>query len=170
MAGEPIITIVGNLTADPELKYISSGRAVANFTVASTPRTLNRQTNEWEDGDAMFIRCAVWSQYAENVAESLAKGMRVIATGKLTVRNYQRGDGSQGTSIEMQVDEVGPALRYATATVNRVAGGNGVSRGGFSQGGVDQGRASYNAPAGGAAHDPWAQMPQDSSFDNEPPF
>lgn len=177
MAGEPNITIVGNLTSDPELKYISSGRAVANFTVASTPRTLNRQTNEWEDGEAMFVRCAVWAQYAEHVAETLTKGMRVIVTGKLQVRSYQRQDGSQGTSIEIQVEEVGPSLRYATATVNRTSSGNaggygGGFRGGFNQGGgqAPAGRASYDAPAGGAAHDPWAQDPQGSSFDDEPPF
>lgn len=105
MAGEPIITVVGNLTADPELKYVGSGTPVASFTVASTPRNLNRQTNEWEDGEAMFIRCSVWREYAENVTETLSKGMRVVVTGKLQVRNYQRQDGSQGTSIEMQVDE-----------------------------------------------------------------
>ncbi|XCB29164.1 single-stranded DNA-binding protein [Arcanobacterium hippocoleae] len=179
MAGEPNITIVGNLTSDPELKYVSTGRAVANFTVASTPRNLNRQTNEWEDGEAMFVRCAVWAQYAEHVAETLTKGMRVIVTGKLQVRSYQRQDGSQGTSIEIQVEEVGPSLRYATATVNRTSSGNGgfgggagAPRGGFNQGGGQAGasRPSYDAPAGGAYHDPWASDPQGSSYDNEPPF
>ncbi|KGF05686.1 single-stranded DNA-binding protein [Arcanobacterium sp. S3PF19] len=170
MAGEPIITVVGNLTANPELKYVSTGRAVANFTVASTPRTFNRQTNEWVDGEAMFIRCAVWNQYAENVAESLTKGMRVIVTGRLSVRSYQRNDGSQGTSVEMQVDEVGPALRYATASVTKAAGN---SQGGFNQAGAANGSPTYDAPAGGALHDPWAsapQTPQDSAFDKNPPF
>ncbi len=172
MAGEPIITVVGNLTADPELKYVGSGTPVASFTVASTPRNLNRQTNEWEDGEAMFIRCSVWREYAENVTESLSKGMRVVVTGKLQVRNYQRQDGSQGTSIEMQVDEVGPSLRYATAQVNRTSGGgNGGNRGGYNQGGGQGGRASYDAPAGGSQYDPWGQAPQGgSSFDDNPPF
>ncbi len=171
MAGEPIITVVGNLTADPELKYVGSGTPVASFTVASTPRNLNRQTNEWEDGEAMFIRCSVWRDYAENATESLSKGMRVVVTGKLQVRNYQRQDGSQGTSIEMQVDEVGPSLRYATAQVTKTSGGGGGNRGGFNQGGGQQGRASYDAPAGGSAYDPWGQAPQGgSSFDDNPPF
>jgi single-strand DNA-binding protein len=172
MAGEPIITVVGNLTADPELKYVGSGTPVASFTVASTPRTLNRSTNEWEDGEAMFIRCSVWREYAENVTESLSKGMRVVVTGKLQIRNYQRQDGSQGTSIEMQVDEVGPSLRYATAQVTRTSGGgNGGNRGGYNQGGGQQGRASYDAPAGGSQYDPWGQAPQGgSSFDDNPPF
>ncbi|MFC5369346.1 single-stranded DNA-binding protein [Arcanobacterium bovis] len=171
MAGEPIITVVGNLTADPDLKYVGSGTPVASFTVASTPRTLNRQTNEWEDGEAMFIRCTVWREYAENVTESLSKGMRVVVTGKLQVRNYQRNDGSQGTSIEMQVDEVGPSLRYATAKITRAQGaGNGAPRGDFIQGGGQPARASYDAPAGGSAYDPWMKAPQGSSFDDAPPF
>ncbi|MDD7465286.1 MAG: single-stranded DNA-binding protein [Actinomycetaceae bacterium] len=170
MAGEPIVTIVGNLTADPDLRYVGSGIPVASFTVASTPRTLNRTTNEWEDGEAMFVRCTVWREYAENVTESLTKGMRVVATGKLQVRSYQRNDGSQGTSIEMQVDEVGPSLRYATAKVERTSAS---ARGGFGQSGYGQGggQASYNAPAGGSAGDMWAQGPRGgSSFDDNPPF
>ncbi|MGV9181892.1 single-stranded DNA-binding protein [Arcanobacterium canis] len=182
MAGEPIITVTGNLTADPELKYVGSGTPVASFTVASTPRTFNRSTNEWEDGEAMFVRCSVWRDYAENVTESLSKGMRVIVTGRLQIRSYQRNDGSQGTSVEMQVDEVGPSLRYATAQVSKRAGGNGGgNRGGNSgfgggnnyapQGGYNQGRASYDAPQGGSAGDPWGQAPAGgSSFDDNPPF
>ncbi|QOR47722.1 single-stranded DNA-binding protein [Trueperella pecoris] len=182
MAGEPIITVIGNLTADPELKYVGSGTPVASFTVASTPRTLNRNTNEWEDGEAMFIRCSVWREYAENVTESLSKGMRVIVQGRLQVRNYQRQDGSQGTSVEMQVDEVGPSLRYATAQVTRTqgrgaggnanAGGYGQSQGGYgNQGGYGQrGQASYNAPQGGSGQDPWSQAPNGSAFDDNPPF
>ena len=167
MAGEPIITLVGNLTADPDLRYVGSGIPVATFTVASTPRNLNRQTNEWEDGEAMFIRCTVWREYAENVTESLTKGMRVVVTGKMQVRNYQRNDGSQGTSIEMQVDEVGPSLRYATAKVTRSAGG---SRGNYGQG-SNGGQVSYDAPAGGSAGDMWANPPQGgSALDDAPPF
>lgn len=194
MAGEPVLTIVGNLTGDPELRYVSSGTPVASFTVASTPRSLNRQTNQWEDGEAMFVRCSVWREYAENVAESLSKGMRVIVTGRMTVRSYEY-NGQQRTSIEMQVDEVGPSLRYARAQVTRVSGGGGGqggqgtqgSQGGQGQGGnsyggnraqsnaggqaPSQGRASYDAPQGGSSYDPWAQAPQGgSSFDDLPPF
>lgn len=172
MAGEPIVTIVGNLTADPDLRYVGSGVPVASFTVASTPRTLNRQTNEWEDGEAMFVRCTVWRDYAENVTESLTKGTRVVATGRLQVRSYQRNDGSQGTSIEMQVDEVGPSLRFATAQVTKASGsarGGGYSQGGgsYGQGG---GQASYNAPAGGSAGDMWAQPQGGAGFVENPPF
>ncbi len=174
MAGEPIITVVGNLTADPELKYVGSGTPVASFTVASTPRTFNRNTNEWEDGEAMFIRCSVWRDYAENVTESLAKGMRVVVQGRLQVRNYQRNDGSQGTSVEMQVDEVGPSLRYATAQVTKTSGrggGGGYNQGQQSQGFEQRGQASYNAPQGGSGQDPWAQQaPGESAFDDNPPF
>ena len=191
MAGEPVLTIVGNLTGDPELRYVSSGTPVASFTVASTPRTLNRQTNQWEDGEAMFVRCSVWREYAENVAESLTKGMRVVVTGRMTVRQYEY-NGERRTSIELQVDEVGPALRYARAQVTRVSGGQGGSnQGGSGQGGSSygsssrggnagagapaggqsQGHASYDAPSGGSAYDPWQQSPAGgSSFDDLPPF
>lgn len=153
MAGETIITLVGNLTDEPELKFTPSGAAVANFTVASTPRTFDRQTNEWRDGDTLFVRCAAWRQLAENVAGSLKKGTRVIVTGALKVRNYERPDGSRGTSVEMNVDEVGPSLRYATAQVTRISrsdGNFGGGGGGFS-GGTGQ-------SSGGAA-DPWATGP-----------
>ena len=176
MAGEPIITVVGNLTGDPELRYVSSGTPVASFTVASTPRTLNRQTQQWEDGEAMFIRCSVWREHGENVAESLSKGMRVLVTGRLTVRSYEY-NGQQRTSLEMQVDEVGPSLRYARAQVTKVAGGGsggGNFGGGNSYqggGGYGGGRASYDAPQGGSAHDPWSSAPQGgSAFDDNPPF
>ena len=176
MAGEPIITVVGNLTGDPELRYVSSGTPVASFTVASTPRTLNRQTQQWEDGEAMFIRCSVWREYGENVAESLSKGMRVLVTGRLTVRSYEY-NGQQRTSLEMQVDEIGPSLRYARAQVTKVAGGGsggGNFGGGNSYqggGGYGGGRASYDAPQGGSAHDPWSSAPQGgSAFDGNPPF
>ena len=123
MSGEPIMTIVGNLTGDPELRFTQTGTPVANFTVASTPKNLNRQTNQWEDGEAMFVRCSVWREHAENVAESLSKGMRVVVTGRMTVRSYEH-NGQQRTSIELQVDEVGPSLRYAHAKVTRVQGGS----------------------------------------------
>ncbi|EEZ79145.1 single-strand binding family protein [Actinomyces sp. oral taxon 848 str. F0332] len=176
MAGEPIITVVGNLTGDPELRYVSSGTPVASFTVASTPRTLNRQTQQWEDGEAMFIRCSVWREHGENVAESLSKGMRVLVTGRLTVRSYEY-NGQQRTSLEMQVDEIGPSLRYARAQVTKVAGGGsggGNFGGGNSYqggGGYGGGRASYDAPQGGSAHDPWSSAPQGgSAFDDNPPF
>ena len=176
MAGEPIITVVGNLTGDPELRYVSSGTPVASFTVASTPRTLNRQTQQWEDGEAMFIRCSVWREHGENVAESLSKGMRVLVTGRLTVRSYEY-NGQQRTSLEMQVDEIGPSLRYARAQVTKVAGGGsggGNFGGGNSYqggGGYGSGRASYDAPQGGSAYDPWSSGPQGgSAFDDNPPF
>ena len=130
MAGETTITVVGNLTGDPELKFTPSGAAVANFTVASTPRTFDRQTNEWKDGEALFLRCDAWRQLAENVAESLQKGQRVIVTGALKVRNFERQDGSKGTSVEMTVDEIGPSLRFATSKTTRAARSDGNSGGG----------------------------------------
>ena len=147
MAGETPITLIGNLTADPELRFTPNGAAVANFTVASTPRTFDRQTNEWRDGDSMFINCSVWRQYAENVAESLSKGMRVIVSGRLKARSYETREGEKRTVVELQVDEVGPSLKYATAKVARksAAGAYNGSRGSVSQ-----------APSGGAADDPWA--------------
>ena len=119
MANEPIITVVGNLTADPELRYVSSGIPVASFTVAATPRTMNKQTQEWEDGETMFLRCSAWRDMGENVAGSLQKGQRVLVTGRLQVRSYEH-DGQQRTSLELQVDEIGPSLRYATAQVQKV--------------------------------------------------
>ena len=119
MAGETTITIIGNLTGDPELRFTPSGAAVANFTVASTPRTFDRQSNEWKDGETLFMRCSIWRDAAENVAESLSKGTQVIVTGALRVRQYERQDGSKGTSVELNVDEIGPSLRFATAKVTR---------------------------------------------------
>ncbi|KEP75875.1 single-stranded DNA-binding protein [Microbacterium sp. SUBG005] len=121
MAGETIITVVGNLTADPELRYTQNGLPVANFTIASTPRTFDRQANEWKDGDALFIRASVWREFAEHIAGSLTKGSRVIATGRLKQRTYQDREGNNRTSIELEVEEIGPSLRYATATVTRAA-------------------------------------------------
>lgn len=159
MAGETIITVVGNLTDDPELKFTPSGAAVANFTVASTPRTFDRQTNEWKDGDALFLRCAAWRQLAENVAESLQKGQRVVVTGALRVRQFERQDGSKGTSVELNVDEVGPSLRYATAKVTK------VSRSGNSGGGDWGGQpAQQSAPA---SNDVWGTG---GGSTEEPPF
>ena len=125
MAGETIITVVGNLTADPELRYTQNGLPVANFTIASTPRNFDRAANEWKDGEALFLRASVWREFAEHVAGSLTKGMRVIATGRLKQRSYQDREGNNRTAIELEVDEIGPSLRYATAQVTRAAGGGG---------------------------------------------
>jgi single-strand DNA-binding protein len=182
MAGETTITLVGNLTADPELRFTPSGAAVANFTVASTPRTFDRQTSEWRDGDAMFLNCAVWRQAAENVAESLQKGMRVIVQGRLKSRSYETREGERRTVFEVDVDEIGPALRYATAKVSRNAsGGGGGGQGGGRPSGGPQGGGSQGG--GGFGDDPWASggsaagnRPQQSSDpwatpqSDEPPF
>ncbi|SEO86510.1 single-stranded DNA-binding protein [Amycolatopsis saalfeldensis] len=121
MAGDTVITVVGNLTSDPELRFTATGAAVASFTVASTPRTLDRQTNEWKDGEALFLRCSLWRQAAENAAESLTRGTRVIVQGRLVQRSFETKEGEKRTVVELQVDEIGPSLRYATTTVNRVA-------------------------------------------------
>ena len=162
MAGETVITVVGNLTADPELRFTPSGAAVASFTVASTPRTFDRQTNEWKDGEALFLRCSIWRQAAENVAESLQRGMRVVVTGRLKQRSFETREGEKRTVIELDVDEVGPSLRYATAKVNRTQRGS--SSGGF---GAD---SSGGAPA----DDPWASSgpatPASGGYSDEPPF
>ena len=125
MAGETVITVVGNLTADPELRYTQGGLPVANFTIASTPKTFDRQANEWKDGDALFLRASVWRDFAEHVAGSLTKGMRVVATGRLRQRSYQDREGQNRTAIELEVDEIGPSLRYATAQVTRAASTSG---------------------------------------------
>lgn len=172
MAGETPITLIGNLTADPELRFTPSGAAVANFTVASTPRTFDRQTNEWKDGDAMFINCSVWRQYAENVAESLTKGARVIVSGRLKSRSYETREGEKRTVFEVDVDEIGPALRYATAKVTRTTGGGGGggswqgNQGGGQQ--ADPWSSSGNSGGGNnrGGNDPWAQSTQPE----EPPF
>ena len=157
MAGETPITLIGNLTADPELRFTPSGAAVANFTVASTPRTFDRQTNEWRDGDAMFLNCAVWRQAAENVAESLQKGMRVIVSGRLKSRSYETREGEKRTVFEVDVDEIGPALRYATAKVTRTSSGGGGGGGGGGNGGGGGGRSSGGGGGGGSfGGDPWA--------------
>lgn len=135
MAGETTLTIIGNLTGDPELRFTPSGAAVANFTVASTPRTFDRQSNDWKDGETLFMRCSVWREVAENVAESLHKGTRVLVTGRLRSRSYETKEGEKRTVVEMEVDEIGPSLRYATTKVNRTqrSGGGGFGSGGGSQ-------------------------------------
>ncbi len=157
-AGDVSITVVGNLVADPELRFTPSGAAVANFRVASTPRILDKATNEWKDGDSLFITCNVWRQYAENVAESLTKGMRVIVTGRLKQRSYETREGEKRTVVELDVDDVGPALKSATAKVNRVQ----RDGGGFGGGGS-------SSPAS-QSDDPWASGSSGSAGLDEPPF
>lgn len=152
MAGETVITVVGNLVDDPELRFTPSGAAVANFRIASTPRTFDRQTNEWKDGDALFLSCSVWRQAAENVAESLQRGMRVIVQGRLKQRSYETREGEKRTVVELEVDEVGPALAFATAKVTRASRSGGG--GGYSGGG--QGGQSRPQSGGGGGNDPWA--------------
>nr|DAU75147.1 MAG TPA: Single stranded DNA binding protein [Caudoviricetes sp.] len=162
MAGDTVITVIGNLTADPELRWTQSGAAVADFTVASTPRTYDRNAGEWRDGDTLFIRCSVWRETAENVAESLRKGMRVIVQGRLTQRSYDTQQGERRTVVELQVDEVGPSLRRARAQVTRV------------QAQAASAPSASASASGGAAgwgqeapqHDPWGAPAAPS----EPPF
>jgi single-strand DNA-binding protein len=162
MAGETIITVVGNLTADPELRYTQNGLAVANFTIASTPRTFDRQSNEWKDGEALFLRASVWREFAEHVAGSLSKGSRVVATGRLKQRSYDDRDGQKRTSIELEVDEIGPSLRYATAQVTRSSGGGGGgSRASVGGGGGGGGSSAGGSSSGGG--DPWSQPATSSS-------
>ena len=193
MAGDTVITVIGNLTADPELRWTQSGAAVADFTVASTPRTYDRNAGEWRDGDTLFMRCSVWRETAENVAESLRKGMRVIVQGRLTQRSYDTQQGERRTVVELQVDEVGPSLRRARAQVTRTtpSGGGGYQsdnrgqqqggyqqaapqgggygggqQGGYGQGGANygaQGGANYGAPTGGSPEDPWRTAPSGGS-------
>lgn len=167
MAGETLITVVGNLVDDPELRFTPSGAAVANFRIASTPRTFNRQTNDWEDGEALFLSCSVWRQAAENVAESLQRGMRVVVQGRLKARTYETREGEKRTVFEIEVEEVGPSLKFATAKVARATrsggggggggynGGGGGGGGGFDQGG-QSGPSRSSSPQ---ADDPWASPP-----------
>ena len=192
MAGETPITVVGNLTADPELRFTPSGAAVANFTVASTPRTFDKQSNEWKDGEALFLNCSVWRQAAENAAESLQRGMRVIVQGRLKARSYETREGEKRTVFEIDVEEVGPSLKYATAKVTKTTRQGGQGSGGFggddpwasggsqgggqqggfaaSQGGGQQGGGWGGQQAGGAgANDPWA-TPGVGGSTEEPPF
>jgi len=190
MAGETTITVIGNLTNDPELRFTPSGSAVANFTIASTPRTFDRQSNEWKDGETLFLRAAVWREAAENVAESLTKGMRVIVSGRLKSRSYETKEGEKRTVIELEVDEIGPSLRYASAKVNRTqrsgggfggnSGGFGGGNGGFGGGaGGNQGGNTGGNWGGGqsaAQEDPWATPGVSNAGgwgngpDSEPPF
>lgn len=200
MAGETTITVIGNLTSDPELRFTPSGAAVAGFTVASTPRTFDRQSNEWKDGETLFMRCSVWRDAAENVAESLTRGTRVIVTGRLVSRSYETKEGEKRTTMEMQVDEIGPSLRYANAKVNktqRSGGGGGGGFGGGGQGGGGGfgggsgpgGGGGYGGSSGGGqSNDPWATGPSGGqggggqssgsgggswgggSFNDDPPF
>ncbi|MGT2425707.1 single-stranded DNA-binding protein [Amnibacterium kyonggiense] len=179
MAGETIITVVGNLTADPELRYTQNGLAVANFTIASTPRSFDRASNEWKDGEALFLRASVWRDFAEHVAGSLTKGSRVIATGRLKQRSYQDREGQNRTAIELEVDEIGPSLRYATAQVTRASGGGGGGRGqvgGGTGGGGGRPQSApqddpWGAPSGGGAsgggNDGWSTP---GAYDDETPF
>jgi single-strand DNA-binding protein len=175
VAGETIITVVGNLTSDPELRYTQNGLAVANFTIASTPRNFDRQANEWKDGEALFLRASVWRDFAEHVAGSLAKGSRVIATGRLKQRSYETREGEKRTAIELEVDEIGPSLRYATAQVTRASGGGGGQGGGGPRGQVSGGGARQNddpwgAPgtsSGGGTADGWSAP---GAYDDETPF
>jgi single-strand DNA-binding protein len=173
MAGETIITVVGNLTADPELRYTQNGLAVANFTIASTPRTFDRQANDWKDGEALFLRASCWREFAEHVAGSLTKGARVVATGRLKQRSYETKEGEKRTSIELEVDEIGPSLRYATAQVTRAPGGASSAGagggGGRSQGAVaDEPWGASQAPAAAAGGDDVWNTP--GSYNDETPF
>ncbi len=179
MAGDTVITVVGNLTADPELRFTPSGAAVANFTVASTPRTFDRQSGEWKDGEALFLRCNIWRQAAENVAESLTRGSRVIVQGRLKQRSFETREGEKRTVIELEVDEIGPSLRYATASVTKASrGGGGGGYGGAGNGGGYGGGGGYSGGGQPGNDDPWASAPVAGSsgagggagYDDEPPF
>jgi single-strand DNA-binding protein len=178
MAGDTTITVIGNLTDDPELRFTPSGAAVAKFRVASTPRFMDRASGEWKDGEPLFLSCTVWRQAAENVAESLQRGSRVIVSGRLRQRSYETREGEKRTVIELEVDEIGPSLRYATAKVQKMSrssgnGGFGASGGG---GGGSGSGGSGSGGGGGYADDPWASAApaggsnSNSNFDDEPPF
>ena len=161
MAGETVITVVGNLTADPELRYTQNGLPVANFTIASTPRNFDRAANEWKDGEALFLRASVWREFAEHVAGSLTKGMRVIAQGRLRQRSYQDREGNQRTAIELEVDEIGPSLRYATAQVTRAASNGGQQRPPAQQTSDEP----WSTPGASTSTDAWA-----TGFGDDTPF
>jgi single-strand DNA-binding protein len=182
MAGETVITIIGNLTNDPELRFTPSGAAVANFTVASTPRNFDRQSNEWKDGETLFMRCSVWRDAAENVAESLTRGTRVIVSGRLRSRTYDTKEGEKRTVVELEVDEVGPSLRYATTKVSKTSrGGGGGGFGGGGGNGGNSGNSGFGggnyggAPQQGRTEDPWATGPSGggnayAGAGEDPPF
>lgn len=161
MAGETVITIIGNLTADPELRTTRNGGTVANFSIAATPRTFDKQSNQWVDGDALFLRCSAWRDLASHCAQTLRKGMRVIAQGRLQQRSYQANDGSNRTVVELQVDEIGPSLRYATAQVQKMQSGSyqgGNANGGYQQ--PQQAQQQSQAPA----DDPWGAPAGEPDF------
>lgn len=162
MAGETVITLIGNLVADPELRFTPSGAAVASFTIASTPRVFDRQSNEWKDGEALFLRASVWREAAENVAETLTKGMRVIAQGRLRSRSYDTKEGERRTVMELEVDEIGPSLKYASAKVTRTARGNGEGAAGRAP---DSNGAGWNSPPTGGGGG-WGNTPSPT----DPPF
>jgi single-strand DNA-binding protein len=192
MAGETVITVVGNLTNDPELRFTPSGAAVAGFTVASTPRTFDRESNQWKDGDPLFLQCSVWRQYAENVAESLTKGMQVIVQGRLKQRSYETREGEKRTVVELDVDEIGPCLKFATAKITKAARSSSGGGGGGYGGGGGGGDWANSAPAGGSVQrsggqqsggqppqqqeDPWATSGGGAGggwgggYSDEPPF
>lgn len=183
MAGETVITLVGNLVDDPDLRFTPSGAAVASFRVASTPRIYDRQAGEFKDGESLFLTCSVWRQAAENVAESLQKGMRVLVSGRLKQRSYETREGEKRTVFEIDVDEVGPSLRSATAKVTKTQRGGGGGGGGFGGGGQGGGQSGgqagsdpwaapaggQSAPAGAGGDDPWASSPS-SGRSEDPPF
>ena len=181
MAGETTITVVGNLTDDPELRFTPSGAAVAKFRIASTPRTLDRQSGEWKDGEPLFLACNIWRDAAEHVAESLQRGSRVIVQGRLRQRSYETREGEKRTVYELEVDEIGPSLRYATAKVQKMSRSGGGSGGGFGSGGGGNRPQQQSGGGGGNSSfdDPWATAApasssgggrSSSSFDDEPPF
>ncbi|MDO4253577.1 MAG: single-stranded DNA-binding protein [Kocuria sp.] len=196
MAGDTVITVIGNLTADPELRFTPSGAAVANFTIASTPRQFDRQSNEWKDGETLFMRCSVWREAAENVAESLQKGTRVICQGRLRSRSFDTKEGERRTVMELEVEEVGPSLRFASAKINRNSRGGGQQGGSYDDGGFGGNRGAqggYHQQPGGAQggfggnqggrgrqqaapqNDPWGQSSGGNydwgtGQDDEPPF
>jgi single-strand DNA-binding protein len=179
-AGDTTITVIGNLTDDPELRFTPSGAAVAKFRVASTPRFMDKASNEWKDGEPLFLSCTVWRQAAENVAESLQRGARVIVSGRLKQRTYETREGEKRTVIELEVDEIGPSLRYATAKVQKMTRSAGSSDGGFGSSGSTRSNGGGRSGGGGSApaeEDPWANAQPagataggGSSFDDEPPF
>src|SRR5687768_5539898 len=189
MAGETTITVVGNLTDDPELRFTPSGAAVAKFRIASTPRTLDRQSGEWKDGEPLFLACNIWRDAAEHVAESLQRGARVIVQGRLRQRSYETREGEKRTVYELEVDEIGPSLRYATAKVQKMSRSGGGGGGGFGATGGGAGGGNRQPSGGGGGNnfdDPWATAApasgarpsaggasgasSNSSFDDEPPF
>ncbi|MFY9867824.1 MAG: single-stranded DNA-binding protein [Trebonia sp.] len=168
-AGDTPITVVGNLVADPELRFTASGQPVATFRIASTPRIRDNATNEWKDGDSLFLTCNVWRQAAENVAESLQRGMRVIVTGRLKQRNYETKEGEKRTVYEVEVDDVGPSLRNASAKVTR-AQRSGSGYGGGQGGGGQGGQGGQSSSGGGRQEDPWASDSNGGGYSDEPPF